>query len=255
MAQLPFDAAAYGDRIAADYDTTTGLADPEAAVDLLSELAGDGSIMEFGIGTGRLALPLAALGHKVAGVDGSAAMLEILKKKPGGADIHVAVGDFSTTRVEGSFSLVVLAMNTIYALPSQDAQVACFANAAAHLAPQGLFIIDAWLPALASFHDHRAIRVVDLDAGRVVIEVAQLHPAQQHMTTNKVFLTNGSVKVYPANHRYAWPAELDLMARLAGMTLAHRWEDWLKNPYTDRSSGHVSVWRKVDVREPQDEQP
>lgn len=243
--QAPFDPSAYGHNIAGDYDETTGRLEPAAEVAVLSELAGDEPILEFGIGTGRLALPLIELGHRVAGIDGSAEMAEKLRAKPGGAGIRVEVGDFSETQVEGQFGLVVLAMNTIYALPSQEAQVRCFRNAARHLRAGGLFVADAWIPDPGAFRDGRALRIVDLADGEVVIEVAQIHPATQQMTTNKVFLKADSVKVFPANHRYAWPAELDLMATLAGFALKYRWQDWTKSPYTDTSRAHVSVWEKL----------
>jgi SAM-dependent methyltransferase len=244
MSQPHFDPAAYGQRIAADYDDTTGRLDPTAELSLLTELTPSGSVLELGIGTGRLALPLQDRGYRVAGVDGSAEMVELLRSKPGGDRLQVVVGDFSRTTVPGEFDLVLLVMNTIYALPSQQAQLDCFANAAASLRSGGRFVVDAWIPDTGAFRDGRALRTVQHEDGYVVLEVAELHPAEQRMNTNKIFLRNDSVKVYPANHRYAWPSELDLMARLAGLSLEHRWGDWSKAPYGDHSTSHVSVWCK-----------
>jgi hypothetical protein len=140
---------------------------------------------------------------------------------------------------------VALVLNTVYALPSQDAQVAVFANAARHLRDGGGFVVEAWLPDLAAFHAGRAVRPLEVGDGTVLLEVAEISPAEQRMRTNKVRLGGaGGVRVWPAHHRYAWPAELDLMARLAGMTLAHRWADWRRTSFDDESRGHVSVWRK-----------
>jgi SAM-dependent methyltransferase len=240
-----FDPGAYGRRIAVDYDATTGTEPAEDAVAALLELAEGGAVLELGIGTGRLALPLARAGLEVHGIEGSPEMVEQLRRKPGGDRIPVVVGDFTTARVEQTFDLAVLAYNTIFALPSQDAQVACFANAARHLRPGGAFVVEAWVPDLGAFRAGRAIRPVTLAEGRVVLEVAEIHPAEQTMRTNKVFLDGAGVRVFPANHRYAWPAELDLMARLAGLSLAQRWEDWTRRPYDDRSPAHVSVYRRA----------
>ncbi|WP_326820751.1 class I SAM-dependent DNA methyltransferase [Streptosporangium sp. NBC_01756] len=242
-----FDPAAYGRAIADVYDDiyVTTMADraTESAVDRLHGLAEGLPVLEFGIGTGRLALPLAARGLTVAGVEGSAEMVRELRAKPGGDRIPVAVGDFATTRVEGEFGLVVLAINTIFALPSQEAQVDCFRNAAAHLRPGGRFVVETWIPDLAAFRNGTALRLLSLSEDRVFAEAARLSRADQMMYTTKVNLTSGGLRLLPANHRYAWPAELDLMARLAGMELEHRWSDWDAAPFTDDSRAHVSVYR------------
>lgn len=245
MTQAGFDPSEYGRHIAASYDRTTGAVDPAAELALLTELAAGGAVLEFGIGTGRLALPLAAQGLSVAGIDGSPEMVEQLRGKPGGEHIEVVIGDFAHTRLAGSFALVVVAMNTIFALPSQAAQVACFRNAAAHLGPGGRFVVDCWIPDVGVFRRGRGLRIVEIAAGRVVLEVAEIHPATQTMRTDKVFLESGSVQVHPANHRYAWPSELDLMAQLAALQLEHRWADHRKSPFTDASEAHVSVWRSA----------
>ncbi|MBT2228372.1 class I SAM-dependent methyltransferase [Nonomuraea sp. NEAU-A123] len=238
-----FDPSAYGRSIADIYDATVEELPTEATVEQLHVLADDGPVLEFGIGTGRLALPLAAKGLTVAGIDGSGDMVEILRSKPGGEHISVAVGDFATTKVEGLFSLVALTTNTIFALPSQDAQVDCFRNAAAHLRPGGRFVVEAWVPDPATFHREAALRLLSLTEDVVLAEAAWISPAEQFMRTTKVRLTSEGVRLLPANHRYAWPAELDLMARLAGMEREFRWSDWNRTPFGDDSRAHVTVYR------------
>jgi SAM-dependent methyltransferase len=244
-ASSDFDPSAYGRNIASHYDQTSGIADSDVEVATIAELSRGEPILEFGIGTGRLALPLVESGHRVAGIDGSAEMVRLLRQKPRGAAIPVELGDFSEVRVEGQFGLVVLAMNTIYALPSQEAQVRCFHNATRHLSLGGLFVIEAWLPDLGAYRNGRSMRIYEHRDGEVVLEASEIFPARQFMQTNKIFLKSDSVKVFPANHRYAWPAELDLMAELAGMRLRHRWADWSKTAYGDESVAHVSAWEKV----------
>jgi SAM-dependent methyltransferase len=242
---LPFDASEYGRHIPADvYDDAFAHLDPTDAVDRLAKLAEGGPVCEFGIGTGRLALPLRERGLMVAGIEGSSEMAGRLRKKAGGDRIDVAIGDFAVTRVPGEFSLVLLAFNTIFALPDQAAQVACFRNAAAHLRPGGRFVIEAWVPDPGAFRAGAALRPVRVAQDEVLLEAALLHPAEQRMTTTKIRLTGTGVDLLPANHRYAWPAELDLMAQLAGLTREHRWADWTARPFADDSRDHVSVYRR-----------
>ncbi|WP_043621587.1 class I SAM-dependent DNA methyltransferase [Nonomuraea candida] len=241
---MGFDPSAYGRAIADIYDATVEDLPTDATVEQLHQLAGDGPVLEFGVGTGRLALPLAARGLTVAGIDGSPDMVELLRAKPGGERVSVTVGDFATTRVEGSFSLVALTTNTIFALPSQDAQVDCFRNAAAHLRAGGRFVVEAWVPDPAAFRRGAALRLLSLSEDVVLAEAARISPAEQFMRTTKVRLTSDGVRLLPADHRYAWPAELDLMARLAGMEREHRWADWHRTPFGDDSRAHVTVYRK-----------
>jgi SAM-dependent methyltransferase len=242
-----FDPAAYGRFAARDYDELhTGL-DPSAAADTLADLADGGPVVEFGIGTGRLALPLAERGLEVHGIDGSPEMAALLQRKQGGEDIPVVIGDFSKVAAGNDFALAVLAINTIYALPSQEAQVACFRNAARHLRPGGRFVVEAWVPDVGAFRNGTAVRPVQIHAGHVELEIARLHPATQRMLTTKVHMSDGDIRLIPANHRYAWPSELDLMAELAGMRLAYRWEDWKRTPFRDASTAHISVWEKPPV--------
>jgi SAM-dependent methyltransferase len=238
-----FDPSVYGTHIADIYDDTVRHVPPDDAVACLAELADGGPVLEFGIGTGRLALPLHDRGLTVAGIDGSPEMVDALRAKPGGADLEVAIGDFSGVRVPGEFALVVLAVNTIFALPDQQAQVRCFRNAAAHLRPGGRFVVEAWVPDPGAFRNGTALRPLTVGEDEVVVEVAALHPAEQRMDTTKLRFTAEGVRLLPANHRYAWPAELDLMAQLAGMTREARWEDWTGTPFGDASAHHVTVYR------------
>lgn len=242
-----FDPSEYGRHIAAVYDDLAPAAfavDTGATVDRLTELADGGPVLEFGIGTGRVALPLAARGLAVCGIEGSAEMVAQLRSKPGGGALPVAVGDFADVRMDGEFGLVVLVANTVYALPTQDAQVACFRNAAAHLRPGGRFVIEAWVPDVADFRHGRAVRIVSIADRQVVLEAAELDPVEQRMRTTKLFCGPDTVRAFPANHRYAWPSELDLMARLAGMTREARWQDWSASPYVASSPTHVTVYQK-----------
>jgi SAM-dependent methyltransferase len=171
-------------------------------------------------------------------------MLDQLRNKPGGAAMPLRVGNFADTHLDGDFALVVLAANTIFALPSQDAQVQAFRNAAAHLRPGGHFVLEAWVPDVGDFRAGRALRIVSVQDRRVVLEAAELEPVEQHMRTTKLFCGPDGLQAFPANHRYAWPAELDLMARLAELNRVHRWASWRRDPYTAISRQHVTVYRK-----------
>jgi SAM-dependent methyltransferase len=239
-----FDPAEYGRYAAAGYDELHAELDLTAAVETLTELAEGGPVVEFGIGTGRLALPLAQRGLVVHGIEGSPEMAAQLQRKPGGSEIPVVLGDFAKSVAGTGFGLAILVYNTIYALPSQDAQVECFINAARHLRPGGRFVVEAWVPDVGAFRNGTAVRPVQVGGGHVELEVAKLHPAEQTMLTTKVHLSEGGVRLIPANHRYAWPSELDLMARIAGLRLVHRWENWQRAPFHDASTAHVSVWEK-----------
>ncbi|MBW3557439.1 MAG: class I SAM-dependent methyltransferase [Actinobacteria bacterium] len=244
-----FDPSVYGAAIAGEYDELyeDELQETDAAVGRLALLAHGGPVLEFGIGTGRLALPLAATGVQVRGVEASLEMVDQLRNKAGGGAIEVAIGDFTRVEVGRDFALVVLAFNTIFALPDQQAQVDCFANAARHLRPGGIFVVEAWVPDLAEFRHNRLVRPRIHRSDRVSIEVVRLDPVAQMMETTQTVLDNKGVRLYPANHRYAWPAELDLMARLAGMRLTQRWEDWQATPFSAESRRHISVYARDDA--------
>ena len=236
----------FGERVAAAYDEpSTGMFAPAvvgAAADRLAELAGDGRALEFAIGTGRIALPLADRGVPVVGIDDSEAMLSRLRAKPGADRVETIVGDMASTRAEGEFSLVYLVFNTIFNLVTQDGQVACFANAAAHLRTGGRFVIEARVPELQRLPLGQTVlpwRAEPDGMSFYVYDVVTQRLSGQHYEFD-----DGRVEASPTEMRYAWPAELDLMARLAGMRLQDRWAGWGREPFTAVSPSHVSVYEK-----------
>ena len=237
----------FGERIAARYDESSAeMFDPtvvEPVVDFLAGLAGGGAALELGIGTGRIALPLAQRGVDVHGIDLSSAMVARLRAKPGGEEIPVAIGDFATTRVEGSFTLAYLVFNTIGNLTTQDAQVACFQNAAAHLEPGGHFVIEVGVPELQRLPPGETVRAFALTPTHLGFD--EFDVANQGLISHHYELVDGQWQAHSLPFRYVWPAELDLMARLAGMTLRERWSSWTREPFTRESDKHVSVWAKT----------
>jgi SAM-dependent methyltransferase len=237
----------FGERVAERYDeTSSDMFDPVLVgqtVDFLADLAGDGAALELGIGTGRIALPLAERGVPVHGIDLSEAMVAKLREKPGADEIGVTVGDFAATRVDRSFSLVYLVFNTIDNLTTQDAQVACFQNAAAHLGPGGCFVIEVHVPDLRRLPYGE--RFVLFDVGEHHIGIDEYDVATQGLVSHHwQRAAGGTFEKASGPFRYVWPSELDLMARLAGMTLRERWGDWDRRPFTNESRKHVSVWEK-----------
>ncbi len=234
----------FGEEVATTYDDDP-MFDPAVVgptVDVLAALAGDGRALEFGIGTGRIALPLAARGVPVHGIDLSRAMLARLAAKPGGEGIAVTVGDFSTTRVAGSFRLVYLVYNTIMNLTTQAAQVACFRNAAAHLEPGGVFVIDVGIPDLRRLPYGE--RFVIFDASPTHWGADEYDVATQGLVSHHFSIREGPIEKSSGPFRYVWPAELDLMAELAGLTLRERWAGWRREPFENDSRQHVSVWER-----------
>ena len=236
----------FGEEIASTYDAdTSGMHDQtviDTVVDVLAGLAGDGKALEFGIGTGRIALPLARRGIEVHGIDLSKAMVARLRDKPGGDAIGVTIGDFAHTRVPGEFSLAYLVFNTINNLTTQDEQVACFVNAATHLEPGGSFAIEVGVPALRLLPPGQ--RAVPFDVGEKHWAYDLYDCATQSMSSNYVDDDGEGARLWSIPFRYVWPAELDLMARIAGLVLVERWQDWDGTPFTHESSRHVSVWQK-----------
>jgi SAM-dependent methyltransferase len=238
------DPEAYGRSIGEEYDALyDDVLDSASTVAVLAALADGGPVLEMGIGTGRLALPLAARGLRVAGIEASPVMVERLRAKPGGEDIPVVVGDFAEARVPGEFALVVLAFNTIFALPTEDAQVACFENAARHLRPEGRFVVDSWVLDPVRFAAGAAVSVRYLTGDRLSLDSGVLDAAASRMETVQVVLSEGRVRLFPANHRYVGPRELDLMARVARFRLEDRWAGWDRARYGPASRAHVSVYR------------
>ena len=235
----------FGESVAAGYDDSADVFGPgaaEAVAGVLAELAGGGRALELGIGTGRIALPLARSGVDVHGIDLSRAMVARLRAKPGGDAIGVTIGDFATTKVEGTFSLAYLVFNTIMNLTSQDAQVACFANAAAHLEPGGCFVIEVRVPELRRLPPGQDVLPWHVSPRRWV--AYSYDTATQAMHGHYVDFADSHGEYSTMPFRYVWPSELDLMARLAGMRLRDRWEDWTRRPFTGESPQHVSVWEK-----------
>jgi len=231
----------YGERISGVYDDLYSEYDPKS-IETLSELARNGPALELGIGTGRIALPLSQKGIEVHGIDASEAMLAKLRLKPGGADIPVTVGNFAEVAAEGRFSLVYVVFNTFFALLTQDDQIRCFMNVASHLLPDGVFLMEVFVPDLTRFISGQTFRVVRMDENHVHLEASLHDPVRQQVTSRHVHLTEVGVQLYPVKLRYAWPSELDLMARLAGMKLQHRWGDWDRSDFTDASGRHISVY-------------
>ena len=234
----------FGEDVAERYDTSLpDMYDPavlDPAVDFLAELARGGAALELGIGTGRIALPLAQRGIAVHGIDLSEAMVAKLRAKPGAEGIGVTIGDIATTRVDGSFTLAYLVFNTIMNLTTQDEQVACFRNAAAHLEPGGCFVIEVMVPELQRLPFGETFRPFDVSARHLGFD--EYDVVSQGLISHHYNATDGKFELLSMPFRYAWPAELDLMARLAGMTLRERWSDWNREAFTRESTKHVSVW-------------
>jgi SAM-dependent methyltransferase len=237
----------FDESVAARYDETyerqfdAEMVDP--VVDLLAELAGEGAALELGIGTGRVALPLARRGLPVHGIELSRAMADRLTAKPGGGDVGVTIGDFSTTRVKGAFRVAYILVNTIMNLTTQEAQVACFRNVAAHLEPGGCFVVEVLVPELQRLppgESHRAFSVDERHWGIDEFDVARQGLISHHFLR----ADDGRYELRSIPFRYVSPSELDLMAQLAGMRLRDRWSGWRREPFTGESRQHVSVWEK-----------
>jgi len=243
---VSYDPAAYGEVWAPVYDDMLAATDrdAQATAERVAALAVGGGVLEFGVGTGRLALPLAARGVRVLGIDASPPMLDRLAAKPGSQDVRAVLGDFAADRVDGAFAVVLIAFNTLFALPEQDLQVAALRNAARHLSPGGAVVLEAFVPtddrrtpphhvAGARYRapDHVSFTIQDHDA------------VSQRIDSAWVRVTGGRTEVLENTIRYAWPAEIDLMARLAGLGLEHRWAGWRDEPFTAVSTDHVSVYR------------
>jgi SAM-dependent methyltransferase len=236
----------FGEHVAERYDESSAdMFDPAAVdpvVDFLVELARDGAALELGIGTGRIALPLAQRGIRVHGIDLSEAMVARLRAKAGAEQIGVTIGDFATTTVEGTFSVAYLVFNTIMNLTTQDEQVACFQNVAAHLEPGGCFVIEVGVPELQRLPPGDTVRAFNVSATKLGFD--EYDVARQGLISHHYSVVDGKLEVLSIPFRYVWPSELDLMARLAGMTLRERWSGWKREPFTSDSTTHVSVWAK-----------
>jgi len=237
----------FDEPVAARYDdsydemNSPELVDP--VVDLLAELAGSGRALELGIGTGRIAVPLAQRGVPVHGIDLSEAMVKRLRAKPGAAEIGVTIGDFATTTVDGTFAVAYLVFNTLGNLTTQAQQVACFRNAVAHLEPGGCFVVEIHVPDLQRLPPGETVRPFHLGEDHVGFD--EYDVARQSLRSHHFTLVEGRWEYLTLPFRYVWPAELDLMAELAGMQLRDRWSGWRREPFTSESRKHVSVWEKA----------
>jgi SAM-dependent methyltransferase len=235
----------YGELIAGVYDEWYAGYD-ETTIDVLKELAHGGRALELGIGTGRVALPLQQAGVEVHGIDASEAMVAQLKAKPGGESIPVTLGNLGDVAVEGQYDLIYVLFNTLYALLTQEDQVQCFNNVAQRLVPQGRFAIECFVPDLSRFDRGQTVRAVALEEDEVRLDVTKHDAVAQQITSQHVLLTEGGIRLFPVKLRYAWPTELDLMARLAGLKLENRWGDWRKGAFTDDSGTHISVYQRAE---------
>ena len=239
----------YGDRIAEAYDERfVRRLDTMAAVEAIADLAtaaGATRVLELAIGTGRIALPLKERGFDVRGVDVSEAMVAKLREKPNGEEIPVTMGYFADVPVEGTFKLVYLVFNTLFALLAQAEQIECMENVASHLEPGGLFVLECFVPDLTRFDRGQRVGASSIDVDDLELEVSRHHATEQRIDSMHVVIRDGEVKTYPVRLRYAWPSELDLMARIAGLRLRERWGGWEREPFTDDSGSHVSIYERA----------
>jgi SAM-dependent methyltransferase len=239
---VEYEPSTYGDRIAAVYDDLYARLDTEDCVEMLEELAVGGRVLELGVGTGRVALPLAARGLAVTGIDASEAMVDRLRAKPDGGDVSVVIGDMADVAVSGTFSLVFAVFNTFFGLLTQEDQLRCVARVAERLTPGGRFVMEAFVPDLGRFDRGQRLATDAVGVDSVRIESAVHNPVEQRVEGATVVVGNGGMRVLPHAIRYAWPSELDLMARIAGLRLEYRWGGWRREPFTGSSTRHVSVW-------------
>lgn len=233
-----------------DYDRMAEFAshptDTEATVAGLARLAGDGArVLELGVGTGRLAIPLSRLVRELHGVELDPEMADALRGKPGAERVHLHLADMSRPVDAGGFDLVFIAFGTLFALPTQDDQVACFQSVSEQMNDRGKFVVEALVPQPGSYTDGRKVTVADVDGNHVILNVGVLDSAAQTLMTQQVALSENSVELFPNTIRYAWPAELDLMARLARLRLTARWSDWTGAPFDQRSPRHISIYERA----------
>lgn len=231
----------YGERIAGVYDQYYSEYD-SASVQVLAELADGGNALELGIGTGRIALPLLQTGISVHGIDISESMVAQLHAKPGGERIPVTMGNFADVKVKGQFSLIYVVANTFYSLLTQEEQISCFQNAAKHLTPDGVFVIEAFFPELTRFTSGQAMRATHIGENEVRMDISMIELDKQLINSQHMVINEQGTQFYPVRLRYSWPSELDLMARVSNLRLRVRWGDWRKNPFTSASRLPVSVY-------------
>lgn len=240
------DPSLYGRKVASVYDRMVadlGVDDP-ATVPTLAEYAGEGRVLELGVGTGRVAIPLAGRGHEVWGIDVSEDMIARLKEKPDGDRITCVIGDFGDVPVDGSFSLIYCVFNTFFVLTSQEEQIACFARVADRLEPGGFFLIEAFVPDMTRFEGAQHVSLQSLTPDYIRLGVSIHDSVNQRIHGQQIEMGESGIQMIPIEMRYAWPSELDLMARLAGLRLRERWAGWRREPFTVASTAHVSLYEK-----------
>jgi SAM-dependent methyltransferase len=234
----------YGDRVAEIYDDWYG-AFEEEAIETLAQLARGGPVLELGIGTGRIALPLAARGIEVQGIEASKAMASKLWAKPGAASIPVSFGNFADVDIDGRFSLIFIVFNTFYALLTQEEQVRCFRNVGERLTEDGTFVVEAFVPDMTLFSKGQNVKATTVTTNRASLQISRHDPVRQRVKSQHVVFVNDQARLFPVEVRYAWPSELDLMAQLAGLRLRHRWGNWSRGDFNGDSEKHVSVYEKT----------
>jgi SAM-dependent methyltransferase len=236
-----YNETTYGDQIAEIYDEFYADYDP-ASIDLLAELSGGGPVLELGIGTGRIALPLHEKGVEVLGIDSSEAMVAKLRSKPNGSKIEVLIGSFAEFEMDQRFRLIFVVFNTFFNLQTQVEQVRCFQTIRRHLSPDGVFLMEAFVPDPCRFVDHQTVRAIDLAEEQVRIEVSKIDPIAQQVTSQHTLISKDGIRFQPVRIRYAWPSELDLMAQIAGLSLQQRWSSWSKGEFNKQSWKHISIY-------------
>ena len=239
-----FTDATFGVLHADSYDAEHDPGTTDEAVTCLIALAAGRPTLELAIGTGRVALPMSRAGLSIEGIEASPEMVAKLREKPGGDAIPITLGDMASVRLKERFGFAFLIFNTLFNLRSQQAQVDCFARTAEHLEPGGHFLIETYVPDLSEFQHDQGVRVLKLGFDHVSLEAAEHDPVQQTVAYQRIHIGTEGTRLDPLPIRYAWPAEIDLMAKLAGLELEHRWGDWHQNPFTATSRMHVSVYRK-----------
>jgi SAM-dependent methyltransferase len=242
---MSFDDPAFYDAWADSYDEFVSDADPGPAVGFLADLAGKGRVLELAIGTGRVALPLAARGVAVEGLDASAAMVDRLRAKPGGASVPVTIGDMADIPVSGEFRLVYLVFSTLFALQTQARQAGCLRSTARVMAPGGTFVMECAVPDLSRYQHGQLVETLDVREDSAVVRFARHDLAAQRITTQFITFSDQGVHLRPQAGRYAWPSEIDLMAAQAGLSLRDRFADWDRRPFTSASPKHVSVYQRT----------
>lgn len=237
-------ATIYGDHLADVYDHWFGSYE-SATINTLAGFAQGRPVLELGIGTGRIALPLAAKGIDVHGIDASRAMISKLKAKKGGDSIRVTMGNFADVSVKEKFSLIFAVFNTFFSLLTQEEQVRCFNNVATRLTDDGVFIIEAFVPEVGRFKRGQSIRTYSMTSEYVCLQVSQHDSVRQRIKSQHILFINDELKLYPDEVRYAWPSELDLMAQIAGLRLRNRWSGWEQEEFKSGSERHVSVYERI----------